>query len=440
MKYLKNYFVSSNRDITLSLILLLIVFSSTFVPLLIRMLPVFAIVVLIGTCLSWSKFKDISNTCSSERIIYIALACFSIIGIFYFVTSFLSWGQVDNYFYENDFIIRQSYFVFLFPLFILAGMTVFSVINKCRNFFLKYSFGCLLIILLLDVISAFYFGNSLFKDYNGYTYWLDKALLWFFVCYLYFFSITYGENKNKVFAIVSAFFFLERVFGYGQMFNASTGALLYVYMALFYVVVNFFSIKKGVILFYIWMALLASILFFVFTGPFYKEFFDFDLNTYWRLKSWYNNLIAVIDNYGFGVGFGVSYFPTSPEVYDHAVTMFCSAEKVGHKVTDLLFIRGQHSSFINVFFRLGFFGMLAFLAFYVALFKFTKSHCEDKIILVTLPLVVCCLSNIAFHVGLESPPYLITASLATGFLIEAISYLNKLDNNVSEGHASSLHC
>lgn len=405
---------------TLSISLLLILAASVFIPSLVRSFPTFLVIVLLGSSLFFSKLNKLKS--NETHAIFASMALFFFIGLIYIIASSIANGWTDDYFHSTKFIIRQSYFVFLFPIFIIVGMAVSSSLgDKLKLLLKKHAAYLFLIVLTLDFVLAFLFGEPTFRENNGYTYLLDKTLLWFFVCYLFFFAAIYTPKKNKIFLTATIFFFLERNLGYGQMFNAATGILLYFYMALFYFAAKYFHEEKyRILLFEYWRICLIAILAFVFIAPFFHNAFEFDLNTYWRLKSWHDNLVAVFNNYGFGVGFGVSYFPDTLDVYERAYSLFSSERSFGNTATDFLFIRGQHSSFINIFFRLGVLGLLVFLFLYVLIFKCAKLYHKDKAVLLSSALVVCGISNIAFHVGLESPPFLISVALSTGFLLEAL--------------------
>jgi len=130
--------------------------------------------------------------------------------------------------------------------------------------------------------------------------------------------------------------------------------------------------------------------------------------------------MATISNYGFGSGFGISYFSTSAEALDAAYKSYLKAGP-GYGVYDSLFIRGQHSSIVNVFFRLGFIGVVVFIMFFFHILSYAEKYKNDKNVRALTPVLLSGILNISVHVGLESPPFLMTIAISTGFLLAAIS-------------------
>jgi hypothetical protein len=332
--------------------------------------------------------------------------------------SLINGGWDEYYKYERAYIVRQSYFVFIFPLFVVAGMEVYSSLRvQIYNTFKRYGLGIFITILLLDIGTAMLLGELSFREENGYEYYLDKGLIWLFVCFVYFQGVASYNNKKSYFILLNLFFIIEIFLGYGVMFNAMTGVVLYLLMFTFY----FTSLTKGMRKYslFIYFSIVVILFMFVLVAPFFKEFFEGDLNTFWRLSSWENNLLAVFSNYSFGVGFGVAYFPNSPEALDAAFRSYIK-EGSSYGMYDSLFVRGQHSSIINVFFRLGVLGGVLLISIFTTILLYAKKYFKCNEVFFLTPIFIGGLLNISVHVGFESPPFLMTISLAIGFLISAI--------------------
>ena len=360
------------------------------------------------------------------------LFLFFIVGWMYAVFSALSGGWSIEYFHDTSFLIRQAYFLIFMPVFILAGLALQYFIGK-RVYELAISKGMSFVVLLLtlDVTLSVFFGDRSFKENNGYSHYFEKSVIWFLVGYV---SLVLMQNRNKSIILVLTFFiFVERIAGYGVMFNAATGMILYLILLMFCLMFTFNKIHLVKVCTVFCVLSLSA---FVFITPLFSEYFIDDINTYWRLESWADNLKAVIHNYGFGVGFGVSYFPDRIDAFENAYRAF-SKEGSGMGMYDKLFIRGQHSSVINVAFRLGIIGVVAFLMSVIHLiYSFHVKNNPERIFLI--PLLLCGFVNVSVHVGLESPPFMIMYSVVLGMLMHERNVSINMNDSVSDNSYLSL--
>ena len=388
-------------------------------PILFRETILFLLYSLFAAYLSfkYSKQNNIFTVYFFKRYLYLFLFIF--ICVLYLVPSALTDGWSNYYFYDSSFILRHAYFVVFLPLYIAFGMTIyFKLSTPINRYLIKRSIACLVLILSVDTITAILFGNAQFKEWNGYAYFLEKSIIWFFVCYIFFFGIVNSRSKHSLIITITIFFIAQRSLGFGHMFNATTGLVIYLYMLLFYF---FFSIcKSRSALVSIFSISMLFVFLFIFIAPFYSDLFINDENTYWRLEIWKNNLEAVYDNYGFGVGFGTSYFPDEYEIIDEVYRYWIREGQNGNLI-DHLFVRGQHSSLINIMFRTGIFGFICFFIFISSIFKqsYIKRHDDDVLFL--FGVFVCGFSNVSVHVGLESPLFLITIGFSLGALLNRLS-------------------
>ena len=124
------------------------------------------------------------------------------------------------------------------PVFILAGLALQYFIGK-RVYELAISKGMSFVVLLLtlDVTLSVFFGDRSFKENNGYSHYFEKSVIWFLVGYV---SLVLMQNRNKSIILVLTFFiFVERIAGYGVMFNAATGMILYLILLMFCLMFTF---------------------------------------------------------------------------------------------------------------------------------------------------------------------------------------------------------
>lgn len=408
-------------------IILVMIFTSIFIPSLIRNLPVFLIIVSLAGVVFLSQIK-------SEVIhdkVFKLILIFSAVGILYLIASFAIQGWTQHYRFDIKHIVRQSYFVIMFPLFVVTGVSIYRVFNGSFHYYLgRLGLYFFIIILSADILSALILGDNAFRVENGYAHFLDKGLIWLFVCIPYFYCVAYGIKKHAFFVFLNLFFILDVVAGYGVMFNAMTGAVLYLMMFIFYFTSTISYFNRNEYLSY--FAIVILLILFVLVAPVFSELFIADLNTYWRLTSWRDNLAAVYSNWGMGTGFGVAYFPNSPEALDAAYKSYLKGSG-GYNMYDSLFIRGQHSSIINVFFRMGVLGGGLLLCIILGLLKQASTSAQNNDVRFLTPVFVCGVLNISVHVGFESPPFLITISIAVGMLLGAILLSKRTDQYLSIG-------
>jgi len=349
------------------------------------------------------------------------LAIFSAIGTAYIALSYIAQGWNPTYLFDEQFILRQSYFVVIFPVITIAAYVCHTKLHaQIKSFFTRHGTATIIIILISDIYTAWALGSQQFMENNGYTYYLEKSTLWLIFGYVFYCKIASSEKKLAfiLFTITSLAFLFERLVGYGTMFNAATGIILYAMMALFYASTVFNNYKMMPAFYISGIAALALLLF---AAPFTSELFVADENTYWRLETWKENLKSLIYTYGMGVGFGTSYFPATAEAIDYSYRA-AAVEGSNMGIYDNLFIRGQHSSPINIAFRTGILGIIVFFLFIASTIRSAVNKRKSQEVKFLTPLFMSGLFNISLHVGLESPPFCVAFSLATGFLLSSITH------------------
>lgn len=358
-----------------------------------------------------------SNRTISRQLKYLML--FAVVGVSYAFLSFLGGGWADGYLFDRGHILRQAYFVLLFPVATIAAMHFYTKKYSHINEYVKRNGVLFLsVIIVLDISSAWLLGGEVFKEFNGYAYYLEKSIVWLVYGYIYYYKVSVASQRVAFYIFLATTFAMlfERLMGYGTIFNAATGVILYLIMLFFYFAKAVNSSRVLIVFCISSLALLGLLLF---VAPFFSALFQSDVNTFWRLESWRENIVAVIGCGGFGVGFGVSYFPATPEAIDYALRASL-AEGSTLGAYDNLFVRGQHSSLINILFRTGVLGFIVFMLFLGSIIAASIKLKAREDVYFLMPLFLSGLFNISLHVGLESPPYCIAFSIATGFLLSAL--------------------
>ena len=149
-----------------------------------------------------------------------------------------------------------------------------------------------------------------------------------------------------------------------------------------------------------------------------KNLQDYDENVGGRLLFWQDNFETLEKTNYMGVGFGTPYFSSIGAFY-------LSGYDENEVEIDVIYVTGQHSSIINMFYRVGIIGGVLFVLFNVyvlwetrrtiILLRNQKNKQMKELVNVFLLALVLGFMNVAFHVGLESPRvfigYLIFISL-----------------------------
>ena len=390
----------------------------TLLPNLIRDMKILLVFFFLALVLAFELIRK--GFPKNNSLVYLFL--FSGLCLIYAIFSWFFGNWTHLYEFDHRYVFRQAYFAVMAPIFLLATIQISKYLGSdFYNFIAKNSMKLLLAIFILDIITAYFFGDPRFYFYNDYTYHMDKGFIWLFVAFLSFYSVFCTNNATGVILVVVLGFIVQNIVGYGTMFTAATGQVVFVLILLNYFVLQL--TKKIKLCYLMNLCALFAVILFVLISPFFSDLFISDLNTYWRLESWYKNISAVASNLGFGSGFGVSYFPITHDVVDEAYKAY-SPEATGGGLLDQLFVRGQHSSIINVLFRTGVLGLLLFLCFIgSSIFNFRK-HMDSRITF-AVPVAICGVFNVATHVGLESPPFMISFSIAFGYLIYMVWSRNK---------------
>lgn len=399
-----------------SSMLMFILFLSLFIPTLFQQIYFLIIFLFLNTLAThawYTRFKIGGND-------FIKHLPFILVGFIYFVFSYVFGGWYSDYGFDKKYILRQSYFI-VFYIIILAGLI--HVIFEYRKIFfyqiLRKPFILFSLLLCADVLTAFFFGDSSFRDFNGYGYYFNKASYWILPVLIGFYLLSSSDIliRFAYFFGIAAWFLFQQLSGYGVIFNAATGVTYFAILSVYFVLM--FKINPMAnISFVVFMLLMLFVL--IFFGGYYAELFLYewyDLNTYWRLTSWADNIRSTTNFFGFGAGFGVTYFPLNYEILLDAYRSTYD-EKYADPM-DKIFIRGQHSSIVNIYFRMGIFGLIAFL--YIIFHNCRQFYLNHSNVYAraTFFCWLCALVSISVHVGLESPPYLIAFIFTQALFIVA---------------------
>jgi hypothetical protein len=328
-----------------------------------------------------------------------------------------------------DYVLRQSYFLFLILPFLIGGYHIWSVgTGGVIRFAQRFGIAFLVILPVLDIATAYFFGE--FQD--GYTYFLDRGQTAFLYYIVFSFYVVFGRKRMLPLLLMLVYILACRVLSYGALFNSVSAFL----MALILVILSLPRIaaraRAAAVAAIVPLALVVMTVEAAYPSLCHDQEKDAPIifshagNTVWRCETWHSNMAALVDTYLVGVGYGVPYFPFT---FENRLTAEDFAPEMKIPATQVLYIRGNHSSLVNVFYRLGLAGGMVFVMMnWILVVRLCRGAAGDGLI-ARLSLVACGLMVLAFvqissNVGLESPRYLVTYALAVAFgvvCVEAVS-------------------
>ncbi len=295
-----------------------------------------------------------------------------------------------------------------------GGFSLLSNVPSDKHYVLRQAYFLPFLFIAIPVFAQS-FKVGLFK------YFLQRRLFFviFSVCLQLPISIQYTAilllsiNNHLIGLIVFSFILLI----HGGV-NTSSFQVLLMQGILFV----FFITRKKLQLKHI----ITLIIIMIFTGYFIQDEIissvaAFDANTGWRLKVWVSGIKSTInDTFFIGHGFGTTYFPSSSGRNSDEFIRFNLIQGtlreylLPNVVHD--FVRGQHNSFVNIFYRMGIFGLLLFLAYFKSIERkirnFNAPHQLNYVLLLSMIII-------GVNVGLESPGY----ATQFVFLIALVQYI-----------------
>jgi hypothetical protein len=274
---------------------------------------------------------------------------------------------------------------------------------------------------LLDIGTALIFGDRAQFRWVGYVSYMEKSTFAFIFTISY---LLYLTNSQRTFAAVSVlvtYFLASHLLHAGIMFNALTGTIMFLVLAVASlqfvgmslwarcIIGGYVSLIAALVVTVVWPDLVAS-----------------DANSYWRATIWQNNLTALLDTKLVGVGFGIPYMPlTSTNFMQAQINNFDSQSIDVVNVIEVQYFRGQHSSIVNVAYRLGALGAILFLylnwqgvyRLYKLLHSKYLAMADRRLVFFGLTQFIGALIQITVHVGLESPRFFMIYILSLGLAL-----------------------
>ncbi len=310
-----------------------------------------------------------------------------------------------------DFLLRHSYFFVLWLPLLLGGTALVAALIPTLPARLRWAaLPVLALLAAADLVTAVVLGDPATAS-EGYVAFLDAPTITFLYALCFLFHAAACRQILWPLIIVVAHFAVASVFDIGMMFTTLTGSFVFVVLVAFALTMWRGAPRKALYL----VALLGGLLLFgLAVGALLPTLAGGDLNSQWRFMVWRENLFAAIESGFVGVGFGVPYFPVSGANIAEAVRLTSTPAFAVYAQTspiEILYVRGQHSSLVNAFYRTGLIGGLLLILFNLAVIATAmraaaRATGKDAALYAAAgALFIIELTQTAMHVGLESPRY-----------------------------------
>jgi len=326
------------------------------------------------------------------------LLCFAGIGIIYILLSFMNaFPDAWTRFYSSSWILRQSFFVVMFPLHLISFRRFWERVIRfeSRDAVVNVSFVASAIGIVLFRAGGLGDFGITSKDTSVVIYAIPNLMNATIIFILSWCEIIYRCRTQKA---RLGLLLLTLVAVLATPSNAQTVLVSFAIVGLS--IVPFPRVGLAVA----YAGLLVAFILAVTLAP---GSVVNDPNTWIRMAFWQDALSAFNQSQWVGVGFGkeavVNLYPSLRKAH----YMFEQFRLVGQSI---------HNSFLYVFYRMGLFGGLAFL-YVVFVELFPKSLSNNKSVRLMLIAHVICVLCLFVNVGLESPYFLVGVCWSLGFIM-----------------------
>jgi hypothetical protein len=321
------------------------------------------------------------------------LVSFVIVTIIFVIISIIGLNSTLTEFYDKSFILRQAYFPFYMVIFILCLRALFVNENSTKLKVFIYT---------ISFVAILKFLNDYVVQVINFEYTSGGA----FVFILFSIPAFFLSIKNKYIYLVMYILWFQK---------SSQGAdwlslflLIYIFIIVLKAKFNDLRIQSIFILF-------AMLLLGYFAYENIDELRFIDSNSWWRLLIWENSINLSLDNLGLGVGFGTEYYSLNLQYIIHSELASDNIIKTWIENSEFM-LQAPHNSFVTVFLRLGWIGLLIIGLLFYELFKIIDRLENLKIKIFLFYLLCYSFIFIFFNMSFESPRYLMGNILFFSFI------------------------
>jgi hypothetical protein len=318
-----------------------------------------------------------------------------------------------------DYIMRHGYFVLLWLPFLFGAANFWAgnitwIVQVCERW------GLIILCLMAgaDLVTAYLLADPKQLSWVGYRSYMEKSTFAFIFITVYLTYLLRRRRHILCGAFLCGYFVLTKALHLGIMFNAMTGTTIFLLLAA--ATIGCFSFVARARLVVAGYVILLLLLVGSTVSP---RIVEGDANAYWRAVSWQTNLQSLWHTGLIGVGFGTPYMPLTSLNFAQATdNLFDSQTAQAGSAVEAQYFRGQHSSLVNVAYRLGLPGIILFVFINILILGrlysllSTKTN-EQPLMFLALVQLIAALVQISVHVGLESPRFFMMYILAAGLAL-----------------------
>lgn len=332
---------------------------------------------------------------------------------------------------RSEYIFRQAYFVILWLPFLIGSFHLWATsLPFLMRWLRRYGICLLLAIPVIDISTALIFSDPA-EAWDGYLYYVEKSVLQFLLSTSFLVTVLFGGQRTLAMIIIIVYFLICRLNNIGTMFNTLSALMTFIMLVIAafpYITHRSRILLSGAVC----GAMLVGMGVCIVSPSIYSAGHSTDwasrraADAVWRAQAWRQNLLDLADSDFIGLGFGVPYHPmTARNLIELEEYDFSSDEGVrtlDMPVSEYLYVRGQHSSIINLFYRFGLFGGVLFLALNSVLFARLVTIATVDAVVARLSVMGATLFLIAFlqlsvNVGLETPRFFLIYMLSMSFCL-----------------------
>jgi hypothetical protein len=354
--------------------------------------------------------------------LHVLLYVFLAAGFLALILSYLDATHAAGLPRQDRFIVRQAYFLVLLPLALLAGSVLWrrfyaAIFKFCDRYFLALA----TLLVAADWLTAAFIGDEQFAKFNDYDLYLEKGTIWLLFGFIYLARVVSRPRMSWLcLGVLVIYYAGSMALSYGALFQATTGTLVFGLLALVTVLHSHARLCGQAL-----VAAVALVAVGLIAGTAYPDMMSGDDNAVWRFQGWRANFISLYQTGLVGVGFGTPYFPVSSTDLEFALRIYQRGTDpwvADAQIYDLVYLRTQHNSFVNAFYRTGVVGGLAFALLNTALLWTALRSLRDsdavhrQHLIFASALFVIGILEISLHVGLETPKFLVPYALALTLL------------------------
>lgn len=334
--------------------------------------------------------------------------------------------------YRDTFLLRHSFHFFVLgPTMLGAFLMLSRSLDLVLRFGARYGLLAYAALGITDLTTGYLWGDPQGMLNEGYVAFLDPSTTTMLCSATYFLHVASTGRRLGPLLIALAFFVATQLLDYGMMYNTMTGKFIFIIQLGFTLTIRRPPIFPLAVALLVCAAVVAALM----IGIVFPGVGEKDLNSIWRFMVWRENIATLFLRGGLGVGFGTPYYGFTDNNLISVFRLVTTNEFANYKYSsafDVFYVRAQHSTIVNTFYRAGLIGGVALLWMYAAPViwsaKRLLSGAGGPLLLAATVLFLIEATQTALHVGLESPRYFLFFCLSWALLRAA---LHQEDGDIS---------